>query len=136
MGWWSKNALGGDEPLDVLDIFAEEVLGVDELYPFEDIDELKRKRVQRNWDWEEVAEWLFGKPDKDGEYFVEFIPAQVVLCVGMACGVEFTEYHKEFFTEMLDEDGWAKEDEERKRFMDELKEALLAYEDGVPTFCR
>jgi hypothetical protein len=133
MGWWSTSPLGGDEPLDLL-YELEEVLGVDELYPLEDIDDLKRKRVQRNWDWEAVANWLFGDKDEDGEYLVEFIPSHLVVCVGLACGVEFTDYHKEFFTEMIDEDEWAKESEERKRSMDALKVALLNYEDGVPTF--
>ena len=135
MGWWSTSPLGGDEPLDLL-YSLEEVIGVDELYPFEDIDDLKRKRIQRNWDWEKVTDWLFGEQDEDGEYFVEFMPAHLVACVGMACGVEFTDYHKEFFTEMADEDEWAREDEERKRSMDALKEALLNYEDGIPTFFR
>lgn len=135
MGWWSTSPLGGDEPLDLL-YDLEEVLGVKNLYPLEDISSRKRKKVQKNWDWAKVTDWLFGEQDEDGEYFVEFIPAHLVVCVGMACGVEFTEYHKEFFSEMIDEDGWAKEDEERKRSMDALKEALLNYEDGVPTFFR
>jgi hypothetical protein len=133
MGWWNTSVLGGDQPLDTI-CELEDILGVDELYPLEDIDDLKRKRVQRNWDWEKVSDWLFGEKEEDGNYIVNFIDAQVTACVGIACGVEFTDYHKEFFSEMIDEDPWAKEDEERKQSMNELKEALLAYEDGVPTF--
>ena len=133
MGWWSTSPLGGDQPLDTL-CELEGVLGVSNLYPLEAISARKRKKVQKNWDWEEVSDWLFGEPEEDGSYIVEFIPAHVVVCVGLACGVEFTDYHKEFFTEMIDEDEWAKEDEERKRSMDALKEALLNYEEGIPTF--
>lgn len=135
MGWWSTSPLGGDEPLDLL-YDLEEVLGVKNLYPLEAISSRKRKKVQKNWDWEKVTDWLFGEPDNDGEYFVEFVSAHLVACVGMACGVEFTDYHKEFFTEMADKDEWSKESEERKRSMDTLKETLLNYEDGVPTFFR
>ena len=133
MGWWSTSPLGGDQPLDTL-CEIERLLGVKDLYPLESISARKRKKVQKNWDWNKVANWLCGKPDGAGMYHINHIDVQVLVCVGLACGVEFTDFHKSEFATIIDEDPWAQEDEERKRSMDALKEALLNYEEGVPTF--
>ena len=133
MGWWSTSVLGGDQPLDVLNEI-ERLLDVKDLYPLESISTRKRKKVQKNWDWKKVADWLCGKPNEKGMYHIDHIDVQVLVCVGLACGVKFSNFHKSEFSTIIDKDPWAKEDENRKQSMDALKEALLSYEEGVPTF--
>lgn len=133
MGWWSTSPLGGDEPLDALSEL-EDLLKVNELYPLEAIDDVTRKKVKRNWKWSKIANWLCGKSDNNGMYHISPVNAQVVVCLGMACGIKFTDFHKSEFIKLIDEDPWGQQDKERKLSMDALKEALLNYENGVPTF--
>ena len=127
MGCWDEGVLSGAEPLDMLACL-EKVLGIRELYPFENWDEEKRKEVK------DAIECRWGK------FLIEIarlratgsdpaIGAQVAAVLVMAAGAMMPRALRcESLIAALN-DSWARGSQTRKARMEELFQAVEKYDE-------
>ena len=116
MGWWSTDILGGDTPLDFLYEIGQ-MVDSEDLYTERDIDGVKEK-----------LEGLIPCIDK-GTVFEEdeyefYIGYQVLAVKMLEYGVKLPEKTKKALIHYINEDEWAKEDEERKETIENLISAI------------
>jgi hypothetical protein len=118
MGWWGTGVLEGDPSLDVL-CHIETLIGHDDLYPLEAIDEP-----------DVVARLLVGYPgglsklaeDSDDSYY-QGLSTQVVGVVAMAVGAVLGDFADKVRAAARDDD-WAGTDSDRRASMDQLVAAV------------
>ena len=131
MGWWSKELMGGDTPMD----FEDEIYGIckTEKYPEnwkpgDGAVEITRESFEQNLP--EIIEML--EKAENNDYYDEYaIGYQVLGIMMMGAGASIDEELKSKIIEASNTDGWAKVDEERKKYVDEFHSALMSY-DGTP----
>lgn len=132
MGWWSKDIMGGDSPLD----FEDEIFGICAVTKFPDdfnFDEdtpaeLKKEDFERNLP--AILEML--RKQENDDFYDEFaIGFQVLGVLMMKAGAPISDELKAEIRAASETDSWAKEDPERKEIVDGFHKALEAY-DGNP----
>ena len=130
MGWWSKDIMGGDSPLDAKDeIYG--ICGVDE-FDDENGRELNRKDFETHLP--EILE-SFRKAENNDYYDEKAISFQVLGVLMMQTATPISEELKQEILEASATDSWAREDEERKKIVDGFNEAIKTY-DGKPIVIR
>jgi len=119
MGWWSKDIMGGDSPLD-LECVIYEALDVpfDTPLPNEVDLELLLKKVKENDPY-----WIQGEES--------YLLYQVLGVLMMKYGCPIPEHLKNEMIVAAKNDEWAKEDQERKEVMNNFINILEQY-DGKP----
>lgn len=131
MGWWSKDIMGGDSPLDMKD----EIFGICEVDEFPEDDSivsLKKSDFEKNE--EKIIEFL--RKQKNNPYYDErAIGFQVLGVLMMKAGATISEELKAEILENSKTDSWAKEDDERKAIVDNFHQALEQY-NGTPVEIR
>jgi hypothetical protein len=125
MGWWSKDIMGGDSPLDVKDgIF--DICGVDEFG--EDGRDITRKDIE-----DHMPQILdFVRSHENNDYYDESaIAYQVLGVLMMKTGTPITEELKQEILENSKTDSWAESDSERKEIVGNFHTAIENY-NGTP----
>ena len=145
MGWWSEDILGGDTPLDMMSGI-EEALGIrgynngrnGGLYPVDDIEKglktaareaINSKTTQEVFEGVLSQNWFSAEDDEDCIIF-----DQVFAVIVMAVGADMSKEDKARFVASSydpDLDGWGGNKDKRQAALDNLKEAIEAY-DGTP----
>jgi hypothetical protein len=116
MGWWAKEIMSGDSPLDVED----EIFGIMQIekYP----DEPHPENLVRDTLNEMLPVIL------QNEYVTQdCIGKQVLGHVIITEGGQMDEATRNLVLEGCDEDDWAKEDDERARIIREFREKVVNY---------
>jgi hypothetical protein len=125
MGWWSKDIMGGDSPLDAKD----EIYGICNVEEFgDDGREITREDIEANLP--EILEKFRGT--ENNEYYSDrAIYFQVLGVLMMETGAPISEELKAEILENSKTDEWASEDEERKQIVEGFHTAIESY-DGTP----
>lgn len=119
MGWWAKEIMSGDSPLDVEDeIFG--VIGIQK-FPEDREDNATTEDVARVLEarQDELAQNEYVKQDEIGK--------QVLGHVMMTYGAKPNENTVALVVSGCDEDEWASEDEERASIVKSFKETFLKF---------
>lgn len=130
MGWWSKDIMGGDSPLDAKD----EIYGICGVDEFGD-DE--RKEITR----EDIETHLptileaFRKQENNDYYDEKAIYFQVLGVLMMKTGTPISPELKQEILDNSQTDSWAKEDLERGEIVENFHVAIEHY-DGTPIVIR
>ena len=120
MGWWSKDIMGGDSPLDFEDEIYE-ICGVDKFPEDHDgIIELSKSVIETN-----LVEILEMLPEDDEIGF------QVLGVLMMKSGAVMNDTLKALILFNSKHDEWAKQDSERQEIIDSFCKAIESY-DGTP----
>jgi hypothetical protein len=123
MGWWSKDIMGGDSPLDVKD----EIYGICEVDEFpEDGSHKKISKADLEKHLPKILEFL-RKQENNDYYDEKSIGFQVLGVMMMEAGAKISEDLKKEILEESAEDSWAKEDKERDVIVKNFEEALRTY---------
>jgi hypothetical protein len=129
MGWWSKDIMGGDTPLDAKD----EIYGICNVEEFGDEGrELVREDIEANLP--KILE-RFRKAANNDYYSDRAIYFQILGVMMMKTGTPIPEELKIEILENSSTDEWAVEDEERKQIVEGFHTAIKAY-DGTPIHIR
>ncbi len=126
MGWWSKDIMGGDSPLDAKD----EIYGICKVEEFGDNGrEITREDLEANLP--RILEKFRGT-----EYYSDrAISFQVLGVLMMKTGTPIPEELKAEILKNSSADEWASEDEERKQIVEGFHAAIESY-DGTPIVIR
>jgi len=129
MGWWSKDIMGGDSPLDAKD----EIYGICKVEEFGDNGrEITREDLEANLP--RILESFRGT--ENNEYYSDrAISFQVLGVLMMKTGTPIPEELKAEILENSSADEWATEDEERKQIVEGFHAAIESY-DGTPIVIR
>lgn len=127
MGWWSKDIMGGDSPLDVEGkIF--EICNVEQFPEDDSVGKLTKKDFEKNLPT--ILEHL--RKIENNPYYDEFaIGYQVLGVLMMKCGATIDEDLKIEIRSASETDSWAAEDDERREIVNNFHKALDSY-DGTP----
>jgi len=134
MGWWSTTIMGGDTPLDfkstIFDLIGRDQFndrGAKVRVPLEKAQSLFLKGKMDDI----LNRWGCGKPDE--EFYREYksIGFQVLAVLMMEYGCEIKPELKGLMREWISQDGWGKEDYERRGHVDDLLKKLDGY-NGSP----
>ena len=132
MGWWSKNILGGDSPLDwkselynKIDIQYEDNFGYRTLKPNDMSNKTQNNLIQY------VLESTQTTFDKWGECDSRSIAMQVIALMVIESGAKITKKNKKELSKWVKLDEWATEDDERKENIDDLLSVIKEY-DSTP----
>lgn len=127
MGWWSKDIMGGDSPLDAKDLIFG-ICEVDEFPEDDSIVTLKKSDFEKHE--AEILKRL--REEKNNQYYDErAIAFQVLGVLMMKAGAPISEELKAEILENSETDSWAKEDSERKAIVENFHTALKNY-NGKP----
>jgi len=127
MGWWSKDILGGDTPLDMIWSF-EKQFNTESLYPLENWSGYTRTKVKQSIENDKKGFWKAVKHAEEmAGYEGTQIALQVAAVLWLNSGAKMDGLHMGAFIKAAQEDKWAKEDEERKAVMDNLIENIKNY---------
>jgi len=127
MGWWSKDILGGDTPLDMMWAFEKE-FDTDSLYPLENWSNYTRTKVKQAIDNDKGGFWrAVRKAEEMAGHEGTQIALQVAAVIWLNSGAKIDGLYMSSFIKAAQEDVWAKEDEERKTVMDNLIENIKNY---------
>jgi hypothetical protein len=134
MGWWSKDIMGGDSPLDAKDeIYG--ICGVDEFGDGDDDNpgrEIKREDIEAHLP--EILE-AFRKVKNNDYYDEAAIYFQVLGVLMMKTGTPISPELKQEILDKSQTDSWAKEDLERGEIVENFHVAIEKY-DGTPIVIR
>jgi len=123
MGWWSKDIMGGDSPLDAKD----EIFGICEVDEFPDDDSrvsLKKSDFEKHMP--KIMEFL--RKEKNNDYYDNrAIGFQVLGVLMMKAGATISEELKAEILENSKTDSWAKEDLERKAIVNRVQFTLINF---------
>tara|TARA_Y100000389_G_scaffold88797_1_gene85257 strand:+ start:344 stop:850 length:507 start_codon:yes stop_codon:yes gene_type:complete len=139
MGWWSKDILGGDSPLDWkaslydklgINYFSEEQgIKTHDGYGLITPDDMNRI-AQNN-----LIQYVLDSTQKSfeewGECHSRSIGMQVLSLMILKSGAKMTKKNKKELSKWIKLDEWAKEDYERKDNIDDLLSAIKEY-DSTP----
>ena len=132
MGWWSKDILGGDNPLDwksalynKIDIQYEDNFGYRTLKPNDMSNKTQNNLIQY------VLESTQTTFDKWGECDSRSIAMQVIALMIIESGAKITKKNKKELSKWIKLDDWATEDDERKDNIDDLLSVIKEY-DSTP----
>lgn len=125
MGWWSKDIMGGDSPLDAKD----EIYGICKVEEFgDDGREITREDIEAHLP--EILEKF--RETENNEYYADrAIYFQVLGVLMMQTGTPISEELKAEILENSKTDDWAMEDEERKQIVEGFHQAIEVY-NGTP----
>lgn len=130
MGWWSKDIMGGDTPLDIQDNICD-LVGV---HSFTETDKNAKEAVWLSENWKEVIkhfqyqEFWKGWFEDEG-YLVYQIIGYLLIRVGAPVDDEL----KQLLIKACEQDDWAKEDDDRKEVIDNFKQVIENYKgEAVP----
>lgn len=131
MGWWSKDIMGGDSPLDVEDAIYD-ICKVEKFPDEGDTGVITPKRFEKHWD--EIIKFVRG--EENNSYYDEHaIAFQVLGVMMMRVGAPISDDLKKEIIAASQTDAWAYDpehgDEERKAIVDGFHKAIEAY-DGTP----
>jgi hypothetical protein len=128
MGWWSKDIMGGDSPLDMESIIYE-ACEVNQ-FPEEDEDggSLKPSHFEKHLP---KILGLLRAQENNAYYDEHAIGFQVLGVLMMKAGAKIDEELKKEILRASSGDTWAQEDSERKTTVENFHQALEAY-DGRP----
>jgi hypothetical protein len=131
MGWWSKDIMGGDSPLDVKD----EIYGICEVNEFEGEDghnDLSKEHFAKNID--KILEFV--RDQENNDYYDESaIAYQVLGVLMMKAGAPISPELKAEIIENSMTDTWAEQDADRREIVNGFHKALETY-DGTPIIIR
>lgn len=129
MGWWSATILGGDAPYDYRGAFID-LMGCDDSGP-RDTNHFwfgtytirtYRKKMNEN------LEKIYNRARKyDEEAYYVGVPGQVLGAMILELGAKMPKKVRKFIIESAEKDDWAKQDEERKKYIDDFIEKVKAY---------
>ena len=125
MGWWSKDIMGGDAPLD----FEDEIFKICNI---ERISGNSSKLTKEHFEehLSEILEML--RKQRNNQYYDRFaIGFQVLGVLMMSCGATITDELKTEIKTASETDTWANEDPERKEIINGFHKALNVY-NGTP----
>lgn len=132
MGWWSKDILGGDNPLDwksalynKIDIQYEDNFGYRTLKPNDMSNKTQNNLIQY------VLESTQTTIDNWGECDSRSIAMQVIALMVIESGAKITKKNKKELSKWIKLDDWATEDDERKDNIDDLLSVIKEY-DSTP----
>lgn len=123
MGWWSKDILGGDTPLDYEedikeiisggyltnnDVTAEQFENMDEVFVNNKIDSIAQTKDEKS------------------------IAYQVLAVIGMRVGAGISMQLKILMLSHIRQDEWQHEDEDRRAVIENLMDTLKTYDGTVP----
>lgn len=130
MGWWSKDIMGGDSPLDAKDeIFG--ICGVEE-FGDDEVRELTKEDFEKNMP--QILEFL--REQENNDYYDEkAIGFQVLGVLMMKAGAPISPELKQEILDNSQTDSWAKEDMERGEIVENFHVAIEKY-DGTPLVIR
>ena len=134
MGWWGKGILSGDSPLDAIWLFEKAVglkgyvwtkKGADEsksevIYP---VEAMKPSVVEKLKSYIEKDDMRWLKIGQEKDYDKD-IKVEVGAVIALAVGAKLSDEYKTKAVEIIQKDEWAQEDEERKKAIDVLCEAI------------
>ena len=124
MGWWSKDIMGGDSPLDAKD----EIFNLCEVDEFDGDDghtDLTKEDFTNNM--EKILEFVRGGENND-YYDEKAIGYQVLGVLMMKAGAPISQELKDEIIENSKTDSWAKEDSERGSIVEKFHNTLSLYE--------
>lgn len=136
MGWWSYDVLGGDTPLDALGDIADFCgLGYNDKVSnnkcYYGYDFLKVKsRFENSQEMSKILDHI--KQRTEGDSYYQEIYLQVLGLVLMSTGVKIESKLKQEILSAIENDSWAKEEEERKKAMDSFYKTFREYKKGSP----
>ena len=132
MGWWSKDILGGDNPLDwksalynKIDIQYEDNFGYRTLKPNDMSSKSQNNLIQY------VLDSTQKSFDDWGECDSRSIAMQVIALMVIESGAKITKKNKKELSKWIKLDDWATEDDERKDNIDDLLSVIKEY-DSTP----
>ena len=128
MGWWARDIMGGDAPLDWEDNFYS-ICKVEKFIEGPNgpkIAPLKKKDIEDN-----LGKIMQTLTNTGGS-----IGYQVLSVLMMKAGAVIDQDMKSEFIKRIEADEWAREDEDRKRIIQGLVEALKTYNSKTPIIVR
>lgn len=136
MGWWSTTIMGGDTPLD----FKSEIFDLINRDQFNDKGAKVRVPLEKvqslflNGKMDDLLNrWGCGKPDEAFYREYKSIGFQVLAVLMMGYGCAIQPELKGLMREWILQDGWAKEDYERRGHVDDLLKKLDGYNGSAVT---
>lgn len=126
MGWWSKELMGGDSPLDAKDAMYS-ICGVNE-FPGDSHVDLSKEDFEKNMD--EILNFCRGE-ENSPYYAHRAIAFQVLGVLMMKCGAPINDELKKEIIENSQTDYWAENDDERKEIVRNFEQTIEKY-DGTP----
>jgi len=132
MGWWSKDIMGGDSPLDAKD----EIYGICGVDEFGDDGESGREITREDIEAHlpQILE-AFRKQENNDYYDEAAIYFQVLGVLMMKTGTPISPELKQEILDNSQTDSWAKEDLERGEIVENFHAAIEKY-DGTPIVIR
>lgn len=130
MGWWSKDIMGGDSPLDAKD----EIYGICGVDEFDDENGRKLNRKDFETHLPEILE-SFRKAENNDYYDEKAISFQVLGVLMMQTGTPISAELKQEILDNSQTDSWAKEDMDRGQIVENFHVAIEHY-DGIPIVIR
>lgn len=123
MGWWSETIMGGDSPLDIQD----------GIYAMLNIEKFPKDNDGRADIPKEILE-------KEQDRIVESLPddedlnigLQVVGIMMMEVGAKISDKNKQLIIKAAENDEWAKEDNKRRKYIEDFISALEKFDGTVP----
>ena len=133
MGWWSKDIMGGDSPLDAKD----EIFNLCEVDEFNDDDDGHTDLTKDDFtnNMEKILEFVRGEENND-YYDEKAICYQVLGVLMMKAGAPISQELKDEIIENSKTDSWAKEDSERGSIVEKFHDTLSLYEGKHPVEIR
>jgi hypothetical protein len=126
MGWWCKDIMGGDDPLDVeLEIY--HICGVQQ-FTFDEESEMNTENELTNEDlvnnMESILEFVRSQQNDDDQIAIGF---QVLGVMLMKVGAPISQELKGEILENSKKDSWAAVDKERARIIENFHSAIESY---------
>ena len=125
MGWWSKDIMGGDSPLDAKD----EIFNICEVDEFNDDDDGHTDLTKEDFanNMEKILEFV--RDQENNDYYDEkAIGYQVLGVLMMKAGAPISQELKDEIIENSKTDSWAEQDSERGAIVKKFHDTLSLYE--------
>lgn len=145
MGWWSATIMGGDRPLDIISDFEDIILKANK----KELKKLwKEQRLQEDFNDEDTTQFNNTHLDKalpelikhintleNDEYYDDHaIGGEVLGVIIMEYQAKMSTKTRNLILKCCDEDEWAKNNPERKQYVDDLRQKITAYDGKESVF--